>query len=135
MDNQKKQTSNPPLSRDDLLASVLASDLAKEVNAEFSGRHKTGFDVQAATGHVFGRFRSALASTQEGPVILIALAALQLREGYLQAVIREAAIDLIDSNEALNAYRFADSNQRKAVRQVLEQLRDVLQDTIPIQDE
>ncbi len=77
----------------------------------------------------------ALASTQEGPVILIALAALQLREGYLQAVIREAAIDLIDSNEALNAYRFADSNQRKAVRQVLEQLRDVLQDTIPIQDE
>jgi hypothetical protein len=105
--------------RDALLSALLKSDLAVEVGAEFSGRLSVGLDVPAATAHVFGRFRSALSSPQEGPVVLIALAALQLREGHLQEVIRDAAVDLIDSGEALNAYRSDDSNQRKLARDML----------------
>jgi len=109
-----------------LLSSLLASDLAVEVGAEFNGRLGMGFDVPAATANVFGKFRSALASPQDGPVVLIALAVLQLREGHLQEVIRDAAIDLIESGEALNAYRSENSSQRKATRQLLERLSTVL---------
>jgi hypothetical protein len=106
----------------ELLSALLASDLAAEVSAEFNGRLGMGFDVPAATANVFGKFRSAMASPQDGPVVLIALAVLQLREGHLQAVIRDAAIDLIESGEALGAYRSEDSSQRKTTRQILEQL-------------
>jgi hypothetical protein len=122
MDDDKNQIR--PL--EELLSAILASDLAAEVAAEFNGRRSMGFDVPAATVNVFGKFRSALASPADGPVVLIALAALQLQDGYLQPVIRDAAVDLIDSGEALNAYRSEDGGQRKATRQMLEQLAAVL---------
>ena len=119
----------------DALAGALSSDLAMEIRAEFEGRISVGFDVPAATGHVFGKFHAALSSPQEGPVVLIALAALQLREGYLQAVIRDAGLDLIESGEALNAYRSMNSGQRKATREMLNQLADMLQQTHVQDDE
>ena len=121
-----KDKNRNPGEGDELLSSLLASDLAVEVGAEFNGRLGMGFDVPAATANVFGKFRSALASPQDGPVVLIALAVLQLREGHLQEVIRDAAIDLIESGEALNAYRSENSSQRKANRQLLERLSTVL---------
>lgn len=108
---------------------LLASDLAQEVRGEFDGQRKAGQDIPSATAHVLARFGPALHSAADGPVVLIALAALQLREGHLQAVIRDAAIDLIDSEEAINAYRPLDLAQRKSLRQVLEQFGRLLQDT------
>jgi very-short-patch-repair endonuclease len=112
---------------DDLIAALLASDLAAEVKAEFEGRLSVGFDVPAATQHVFARFREALSNPNDGPVVLLALAALQLREGHLLAVIRDAATDLITSGEAAAAYRAEDSQIRSDRRQMLEQFADALQ--------
>lgn len=99
---------------------LLASDLAAEVKAEFLGRIDRGLSVAVATQAAFAAFRDALASPNDGPVVLVALAALQWREGQLQAVIRDAAVDLIDSGEALAAYTTADAATRKARREVLD---------------
>ena len=124
-----------PVSSDgELLTALLASDLAVEVSAEFNGRRSVGFDVPAATANVFGKFRSALISPQDGPVVLIALTVLQLREGWLQPVIRDAALDLIESGEALNAYRSEDGTQRKATHQMLDQLAVLLGKTDVMDD-
>jgi hypothetical protein len=113
---------------DDLTAAILASDLATEVKAEFEGRLSVGFDVPGATGQVFTRFRGALSSSQDGPVVLLALAMLQMREGHLQQVIRDAAVDLIESGEAMTAYRTDDIATKKARRQMLEQFAVILAD-------
>jgi hypothetical protein len=121
--------------RQQLLSALLASDLAVEVSAVFNGRRSVGFSVPAATAHVFATFRAALGSPQDGPVVLIALAALQLREGHVQPVIRDAALDLIDTGEAINAYRSQDAGQRKATRQMVEQLESLLKETDVQQDE
>ena len=127
MNHDKNQTSaEDELPLNDLLTALLASDLAAEVMAEFNGRRSMGFDVPAATANVFGKFRSALASPADGPVVLIALAVLQLRDGHLQPVIRDAAVDLIDSGEALNAYRSEDAGQRRGTREMLNRLADIL---------
>ena len=93
-----------------------------------------GLDVPGATGHVLGKFHSALTSEQDGPVVLVALAALQVREGHLQEVIRTAALDLIESGEALAAYKPADFAQRKSVAVMLEQFRELLSEA-EVQDE
>lgn len=134
-DQQKSNPEIAPPPAAELLPAILASDLAVEIDAEFSGRIKMGWDVPSATGHVFGKFRSALASPQDGPVVLIALAALQIREGYLQTVIRDAAIDLIDSGEALNAYKSADFGQRKLAKAMLELFKTLLESTRPMENE
>jgi hypothetical protein len=114
--------------REQVLAGLLASDLAVEIQAEFNGRLGVGLDVPGATGYVLGKFHSALTSPQEGPVVLIALAALQMREGYLQAVMQTAALDLIESGEALAAYKPVDFSQRKSVAVMLEQFREMIGD-------
>ncbi len=111
---------------DELAKEILASDLASEVKAEFEGRLASGFTVPDATRHVFTRFRGALSSSQDGPVVLLALAMLQLREGHLQEVIRDAGLDLIQTGEAMTAYRTEDSATRKARKQMLEQFAAVL---------
>jgi hypothetical protein len=120
--------------REQLLTGLLASDLALEVRAEFNGRISMGLDVPGAAGHVLGKFHAALSSEQDGPVVLIALAALQVREGHLQEVIRTAALDLIESGEALAAYRPVDFAQRKSVAVMLEQFRELLSEA-EVQDE
>ena len=125
-DKSQEPEISPAEKRVELVGQILASDLAVEIQAEFNGRLAVGLDVAAATGHVIGKFHSALTSAQDGPVFLIALAALQLREGHLQAVIRDAALDLIETGEAIAAYRPDDFSQRKAVAVMLEEFGEML---------
>ena len=117
-----------PLSPADVATALLSSDLAQEVRAEFEGRVGVGVPVAMATAHAFSRFRTALTDPDDGPVVILALAALQWREGAVQAVIRDAAVDLIDSGEATAAYRSADAAARRARGQLLEAFADVLRD-------
>jgi hypothetical protein len=117
---------SPGEAREQLLTGLLASDLAQEIRAEFIGRIDSGWQVPRATGHVLGKFQPALSSPQDGPVVLVALAALQVREGHLQEVMQSAAIDLIESGEALAAYKPADFAQRKSVAAMLEDFKELL---------
>jgi hypothetical protein len=118
----------------DAADALLASDLAQEVRAEFEGQLGGGHTVPAATGHVVGRFRNALADPHDGPVVLLALAALQWREDYLQPVIRDSAVDLVESGEAMAAHRTRDAATRRNRRELLEQFAEVLR-TATVVDE
>ena len=117
-----------PLSPADVATALLSSDLAQEVRAEFEGRVAVGLSVPTATAHAFARFRTALADPDDGPVVILALAALQWREGHVQAVIRDAAVDLIDSGEATAAYRSPDASARRGRADLLDAFADVLRD-------
>ena len=119
----------PDLSAADVATALLSSDLAQEVRAEFEGRLSVGLPVATATAHAFGRFRTALADPDDGPVVILALAALQWREGHVQAVIRDAAVDLIDSGEASAAHRSPDATARRARAELLDAFADVLRGT------
>jgi hypothetical protein len=131
-DPSKPPTSDAAAQRE-LIHSLLASDLAAEVKAEFDGRLTIGCDVPAASKYVFVRFHNALTSPHDGPVVLLALAALQLREQHLLAFIRDAALELIESGEAMAAYRADDSQLRKERREMLEQFVVALQ-AAPVQE-
>jgi hypothetical protein len=118
-----------PLSPADVATALLSSDLAQEVRAEFEGRIAVGLPVPTATAHAFGRFRAALADPDDGPVVILALAALQWREGHVQPVVRDAAVDLIDSGEATAAHRSADATARRARKDLLGAFAEVLRAT------
>jgi hypothetical protein len=107
--------------RDDIIWSLLSSDLAQEIKSEFNGRLAIGLDVAGATQHVFGQFREALTDAHHGPVVILSLAALQLKEQQLHAVIRDAALDLIRSGEAAGAFPAPTADLRQARRKLLDQ--------------
>lgn len=102
---------------DDITAPFLASDLAIEVRQVYFDHTAAGTGPGPATAAVFDTFRDLLSDTNEGPVVLLALAALQLRNGELLDPIRDAAAAMIDSGDAARAWRPTDGmvNARRKV--------------------
>lgn len=113
-------------SRDDIIWDLLSSDLAQEVKAEFNGQLAVGLDVAGATQHVFAQFRAALVDPHNGPVVVLCLAAMQLKEDQLHPVVREAALDLIDSGEAAAAFPAESGERRSGQREFLDQFAAAL---------
>jgi len=110
-----------------LTAPFLASDLAMEVASVYHEHTGVGVGAGEATAAVISTFRELLADPDEGPVIFLALAATQLREGRLVEPVRDAAIALIESGDAQRAWRQTDATisiqRRAALAAVEEQLR------------
>ncbi|QOV90423.1 hypothetical protein [Humisphaera borealis] len=106
-----------------------ASDLAAEVRREYAGRIDHGVPVSDATRDVLAIFRDLLADPQEGPVIFLALAALQLRDGRVMAFIRDAALDLIGTGEAKRTYASSDATMNRQRRELLKSLEQGLEST------
>jgi very-short-patch-repair endonuclease len=111
---------------DELVWALLSSDLAQEIKSEFNGRLAVGLDVAAATQHVLAHFHDVLHDPQQGPVVLVSLAALQLREHQLHTVIRDAALDLISTGEAAAAYPATTLDARTIQRKLLDQFAAAL---------
>ena len=111
---------------DDELEPFFASDLATEVRREFDGRADHGVPIPDVTRDVLAHFRDLLADPHEGPVIFLALAALQLRSGHVMPFVRDAALDLIRTGEAKRAYANNDPSVVKQRRQLLANLEAAL---------
>jgi hypothetical protein len=106
----------------DLFLPLFASDLAKDVRAEFEEKLRYGMSVEEATGAVVEAFREALARAEEGPVVILALAVLQLREKRLHASIRDAALGLLREGDGFAARpgeALGLRREREALRQAL----------------
>jgi very-short-patch-repair endonuclease len=113
--------------RDDIIWSLLSSDLAQEVKAEFNARLAVGLDVIAATQHIFANFREALTDIHHGPVIILSLAALQMKEQQLHPIIRDAALELIQTGEAAAPFPASTKEGRGARLHLLDQFAVELQ--------
>jgi len=106
---------------------LFASDLAREVRSEFESLLLYGIPPAEAAGAVFEQFGGILSDPDEGPVVFVAVAALQWREGDLQAVVRDAALELIAGGEALAAWGKRLTDVDTAARQrLLEDLANAL---------
>ena len=116
---------------DEITAPFLASDLAMEVRGVYDERLTAGEGAGPATAAAFESFRSLLTDPDDGPVIFLALAAIQLREKDLLDPIRDAALSLIDSGDAQRAYRPNDANINRDRRTALAQLAELLRGETP----
>lgn len=109
----------------DRFAALYASDLAGEVRDEFEERVGHGLPVAEATAAVVERFAHALHDPDDGPVILLVTAALQLHHGRLDPAFRDAALDLIADGSALRAHA-GDGGEVADRRRVLAELEEAL---------
>lgn len=120
---------------DDVYALIFTSDLALEVRSEFVDRTSVGLSVRDASIHVLGKFADLLRDPNDGPVIIIALAALQLDHGTLMTSVQGAAIELIESREAERAWRSSDSETMQERRQLLSRLAETLRTAPTVDDD
>ena len=114
---------SPP---DDRFAALYASDLATEVRQEFEDRMGFGTSAAEATAAVVQQFGQAMHDANDGPVILLALAALQLHHGQVEPAFRDAALELIDDGTAERAYNALNPGHATDRLLVLNELRVAL---------
>ena len=108
--------------RSAVIDALFASDLARDVRSEFNARRDEGLSVHDATGAIVAAYGHVLPRAEEGPVVIIALAVLQLLEGAPTATFRDAAIELL--NEGHGFVKRPDENL--SFRRERDQLRDEL---------
>ena len=107
---------------DDLVHALFASDLAQDVRAEFNARRQEGMGVRDATSACVVTFRHLLERPNEGPIVIVAIAALQLRESALSTTFRDAALDLLRDGHGFEkrpGEMLAAREERETLRQSL----------------
>ena len=102
---------------------IFENDTAGDVRDAFEDELLAGVDVPTATGHVLRKYADELDDIDDGPVIYLALAALQLEHGALQPDIRERALQVINTGEGLDAWEEAGPRKLQERSQVLESFR------------
>lgn len=75
---------------------IFDDDVAADVRGTFEAAVKEGASIVQATATVLGEWADMLDDIDDGPVIWLALAAVQLDHGELQPKIRERAVRVID---------------------------------------
>ena len=118
---------------DDPFDPLFASDLAAEVRETFEEMVGFGASPVAATQETVSRFEGALHDDETGPLVIVTLAALQVRHRVVFSSIRDAAIEAIDEGAADRLTR-GDGAARRQVREILGTLRDILEQ-IQVADE
>ncbi|HEY7091748.1 MAG TPA: hypothetical protein VH393_01120 [Ktedonobacterales bacterium] len=106
---------------------ILQDDLAEEARMLFDEGLASGLDVAGATAGVYEDLKEALAGEEDATVIWLALAALQLREGALQAEVRDRALVAIDSPAALSAWSLAPPVAVAARQETLRRFKGILE--------
>lgn len=111
---------------DDPFAPLFASDLAQQVKESFEEMIGFGASTTAATQETIARFRGALEDPHDGPVTLLALAALQIGQREIDSSIRDAALEILHSGDA-DRLIAADPTARRQVRAILDDLQALLE--------
>ena len=123
----------PDAPADDPFAPLFSSDLAGQVRESFVEMIDFGASVSAATQETIARFGGALKDERDGPVIIIALAALQVREREIFASVRNAALELLQ-NGGVDQLISAESAARNQVRGILDELQETLE-AVEVEDD
>lgn len=121
--------------REAVVDALFASDLAKDVRGEFNARRDEGMSVSDATGAIVAAYGHVLSRPEEGPVVIIAIAVLQLLEHAPTATFRDAALDLLREGHGFFTRPGESVSSRRQREELREQLIDLLESPTNVPDE
>lgn len=106
---------------------IFDNDEANDIRALFENELGTGASVAHATAMVLSEAKDVLNDPESGPIVWLALAALQLGRGELQANVRDHALAVIDGGADLKRWEAEAKPEDLAGRKrVLDGLRERL---------
>jgi hypothetical protein len=124
-----------PSEHDAVIDALFASDLAREVRSEFNARRDEGLSVNDATAAIVAHFRHLLDRAEEGPVVIIAIAVLQLLERAPMTTFRDAALDLLREGHGFASRAGENLSFRRDRERLREQLIELLESPTIVPDE
>src|SRR5437016_10055019 len=83
---------------------IFDDDVAGDIRDAFEDELASGADPSTAAKRVIASFGDAVDDSDEGPVIYLALAALQLEQNALDEDIRKRALEIIDTGEGMDRW-------------------------------
>ena len=110
----------------DDFAPLFSSDLGQQVRASFEEMIEFGASVTAATQETWHRFKGAMNDPQDGPVVIVALAALQVANREVFASVRDAALEVLGDGSARR--QVVGGPESESVRQLLDDLQEILEE-------
>jgi hypothetical protein len=113
--------------RDSVIDALFASDLARDVRGEFKARRDEGLSVHDATAAIVAHFRHLLDHPDDGPVVIIVMALLQLLEGAPTGPLRDAALGLLREGHGFATRRSEDQSLRSERARLRTQLITMLE--------
>ena len=102
---------------------IFDDDLAADIQGDFDQALEDGLTVKEATQRVIEAYQEVLEDEDEGPVVYLALATLQLEQDELQPEIRKKALEIIETGKGLARWEEAGGEELAERKQVLEDLK------------
>ncbi|MBA2276576.1 MAG: MarR family transcriptional regulator [Chloroflexia bacterium] len=99
---------------------IFDDDVAMDARGTFDDALVEGLSVPAATQRVREEYAEILDDPDEGPVVRLALAGLQLEQGALQPGAQREALAVIDQGQGLDRWEEAGEESLAERKQVLE---------------
>ena len=120
---------------DAVIDALFASDLARDVRSEFNARRDEGLSVNDATSAIVASYGHVLSRPEEGPVVIIAIAVLQLLERAPTATLRDAALELLSEGHGFVMRAGENLTFRRDRDRLREQLIELLASPVIVPDE
>lgn len=105
---------------------IMDDDLALDIKAEFEDALNEGFDVPRATSKIFEAFGDLSEDEDEGPILYLVLAQLQLEKNHLLPEVRNKAMQIIENEIGLERWEEAGEEQLRERKIIYAQLQEKL---------
>ncbi len=102
---------------------IFDDDVAMDVRATFEEALERGASVRTATRRVLDEYEEYFDDMDDGPIVWLALAAVQLEHGALQPRVRREALAVIATGDTLARWEDAGEDVAAERRQVLATLK------------
>ena len=104
-------------------AGLFDDDISMDIQAEFEAAIEDGMNIKEATKLVLDSFEEVLTDNDEGPIVYLTLAALQLEKGSVQKSIRKMALDIIENDGGIERWKGTGAQELDIRLKVLHDLK------------
>lgn len=104
---------------------IFDDDTALDIRDNFEEYIENGLSIIEATERILEEYRDEI--EDDGPIIYLTLASLQMDKGELQKNIKEAALDIIENGKGLEVWEESGEDELENRKNVLNQLKLKLQ--------
>lgn len=102
---------------------IFDDDISLDVQAEYEEALDDGLSAKKATSLVLEIFEDVLTDNDEGPIVFLTLAAIQLEKGKIQENIKKKALNIIETEAGLERWNSIERDELNKRKEVLNDLR------------
>lgn len=102
---------------------VFDDDLALDIKDEFESGLSEELSIPGITKEILENYEDVINDEDEGSIVYLALAALQIKHGHLQPKIKKEALKIIDKGKGLERWEEAGEEVLSTRQMVLQELK------------